>query len=154
MPGREAHVGERRARLPRALRRRRAPGRARTPLIGSACSGLVPQVTIGSMRGGVERHLAVEARAGVGRERTPVRKRRVPLRALRRERPAGEVGNVVSSGATMPARAPASIDMLQTVSRSSIDTRAIAGAGILDDVADRAGGADLRDDREDHVLGA
>ena len=34
--------------------------------------------------------------------------------------------NVVSSGAIMPARAPASIDMLQTVMRSSIDSAAIA----------------------------
>ena len=35
--------------------------------------------------------------------------------------------NVVSSGAIMPARAPASIDMLQTVMRSSIDSASIAG---------------------------
>ena len=60
----------------------------------------------------------------------------------------------MSSGATMPARAPASIDMLQTVSRSSMRHRADRRPGVLDDVADRAAGADLRDDREDHVLGA
>ena len=50
-------------------------------------------------------------------QRPPVRRAPRPRRALRREA-AGRRGsaNVVSSGATMPARAPASIDMLQTVS--------------------------------------
>ncbi len=61
---------------------------------------------------------------------------------------------MVSSGAIRPARAPASIDMLQTVMRPSIDSARIAVAGVLDDVAGAAGGADLADDRQDHVLGA
>jgi len=34
--------------------------------------------------------------------------------------------NVVSSGSIMPARAPASIDMLQTVMRPSIESARIA----------------------------
>ena len=60
---------------------------------------------------------------------------------------------MVSSGAIRPARAPASIDMLQTVMRPAIDRPRITLAGILDHVAGAAGGADLADDREDHVLG-
>ena len=43
--------------------------------------------------------------------------------------------NVVSSGAIMPARAPASIDMLQTVMRAFHVERADRRAGVLDDVA-------------------
>ena len=59
----------------------------------------------------------------------------------------------MSSGAIMPARAPASIDMLQTVMRPSIDSAADRVAAVLDDVALAAAGADLRDDGEDEVLG-
>ena len=47
----------------------------------------------------------------------------------------------------MPARAPPSIDMLQTVMRPSIDSARIASPAIFDDVAGAAGGADLADDR-------
>ena len=61
---------------------------------------------------------------------------------------------MVSSGAIIPARPPASMDMLQTVMRASIGSARIAGAGVLDDVADGAGRADAADDGEDQVLGA
>jgi hypothetical protein len=54
----------------------------------------------------------------------------------------------------MPARAPASIDMLQMVIRSSMSSARMALAHVLDDVAGRAADADLRDEREDDVLGA
>ena len=53
----------------------------------------------------------------------------------------------------MPARAPASIDMLQTVMRSSMSSAAMVVAAVLDDVAGAAGDADPADDREDQVLG-
>ena len=53
----------------------------------------------------------------------------------------------------MPARAPPSIDMLQTVMRPSIDRALMAVTAIFDDVASAAGGADLTDDGENDVLG-
>ena len=53
----------------------------------------------------------------------------------------------------MPARAPASMLMLQTVMRPSIDRRSDGVARVLDDVARRAGRADLADDGEDDVFG-
>ena len=53
----------------------------------------------------------------------------------------------------MPARAPASIDMLQTVIRSSMLKRADRLAGVLDAVAGAAVGGDLADQVEDQVLG-
>ena len=60
---------------------------------------------------------------------------------------------MVSSGAIMPARPPASIDMLQTVSRPSMREAADGGAGIFDGMPDGPRGADLGDDGEDDVLG-
>ena len=54
----------------------------------------------------------------------------------------------------MPARAPASIAMLQTVMRPSMRSARIGGAGELDRVAGAAGGADLADDRQHDVLRA
>ena len=53
----------------------------------------------------------------------------------------------------MPQRAPASIDILHSVSRPSIDSARIARAGKFDGVAGRAVGADMGDDREHDVLG-
>ena len=53
----------------------------------------------------------------------------------------------------MPARAPPSIDMLQTVMRPSIDSARIASPAYSMSVAGAAGGADLADDGEDDVLG-
>ena len=52
----------------------------------------------------------------------------------------------------MPARAPASMDMLQMVMRSSIDSASMARAAILEHVPGAAGDADLADDGEDQVL--
>ena len=153
--GRQPHVGERalQARAPRGIGRRRA-GSGTRAVIGRASSGLVPQVTVGASARRVERHLAVERRAGIGGQRPPVGERLAPQCApwARRAGPS-RYAYVVSSGATMPARAPASIDMLQTVMRSSIDIAAMAAARVLDHVAGAAAGADRRDDREDHVLG-
>ena len=53
----------------------------------------------------------------------------------------------------MPARAPASIDMLQTVMRSSIDSALDPGAAVLDHVAGTAIDPDPADDGEHQVLG-
>ena len=53
----------------------------------------------------------------------------------------------------MPARAPASIDMLQTVMRSSIEKLRITRAGVFDHVAGAAVGADLADQIQNDVLG-
>ena len=59
---------------------------------------------------------------------------------------------MVSSGAISPARAPASIDMLQIVIRAFHRQRADRRAAVLDDVAGAAADADPADDREDDVL--
>ena len=55
-----------------------------------------------------------------------LRHRFVPGRTLWRMRAAARYSNVVSSGAIIPARAPASIDMLQTVIRPSMSSARIA----------------------------
>ena len=60
---------------------------------------------------------------------------------------------MVSSGAIMPARAPASMDMLQTVMRSSIDERAMAAPRYSSTWPVPPDDADLADDGEDQVLG-
>ena len=52
----------------------------------------------------------------------------------------------------MPTRLPASIDMLQSVMRASIESVGDRRARIFDGVADAAIGADPRDQREDDVL--
>ncbi len=52
-----------------------------------------------------------------------------------------------------PALAPASIDMLQTVMRPSIESASDGRAAVLDDVADAAAGADAAEDGQDDVLG-
>ena len=71
----------------------------------------------------VERHLAIEAahrrRMRSARQSRTARSHAAPCGA--NGRPA-RYANVVSSGAIMPARAPASIDMLHSVKRPSIDS--------------------------------
>ena len=59
---------------------------------------------------------------------------------------------MVSSGAIMPARAPHSMLMLQTVMRPSMDMLLEHRAAVLDHVALAAAGAGLGDDGEDDVL--
>ena len=53
----------------------------------------------------------------------------------------------------MPARPPASIVMLQTVIRPSIDSASIAGPAYSTTWPTAPGDADLADRREDQVLG-
>jgi hypothetical protein len=59
---------------------------------------------------------------------------------------------VVSSAATKPTRAPASMAMLHTVMRPSIDRPRIALPAEFDGVAVAAGGADAADDGQHHIL--
>ena len=75
----------------------------------------------------VEEDLGVVDGALVAGKRAPVGDGILPVLALA-ARAAGpsRYAKVVSSGATMPARAPASIDMLQIVMRPSIERARIA----------------------------
>ena len=81
------------------------------------------------------------------------------LNSLFEEVPFGASGRplmyaiVLSSGATMPARAPPSIDMLQRVIRPSMLSASNGGAGIFDDIAGSSGRADLPNDRKNNILG-
>ena len=152
----ERHVAAARApiasRLPGVLSRARdrARGRRSTTTI----SGDVPQVTCGRTSRGVELDDRVPVRVGVGVQRAPV-----ALRACSHSRPVGRERAALarrrSSSRRLPispARAPASIAMLQTVMRPSMLSARIARAGELDRVAGAAGGADLADDRQHDVL--
>ena len=58
----------------------------------------------------------------------------------------------MSSGAIIPARAPASMDMLQMVSRPSIESPDRL-ARVLEHVPDAPVDADPADRAQDHVLG-
>ena len=89
--------------------------------------GFVPQVTCGTSSLTSIDDVLVVRRARVGGERAPVLDRALPRLALRRVLLApSRYANVVSSGAIIPARAPHSIDMLQTVMRCSIESARIA----------------------------
>ena len=123
----EAHVCSARS-IGGALQRRPALGGVGHAAVDRQrpSRGLVPQVTCGAIVAGVERDLAVELRAGVGGQRAPVGQRLLPRRALGRERPALDVGEGGVVRRDRPARAPASIAMLQTVMRPSIDSARMA----------------------------
>ena len=135
-------------------RRRRRPGSGTTPVIGTTSSGLVPQVTIGGRCGGVEPDLAVEVRALVGAAACASSATRlVPGAALRRHRAALEIGEgrLVRRD---QAGAGAAFDRHVADRHAAFHReRADGVAGIFDDVAGAAGGADLADDGEDDVLG-
>ncbi len=95
---------------------------------GATIPGFVPQVTCGFSSADVDRDASIELRTRIGAQR------RASRRAQRSQAaPPGAAGrpsryaNVTSSGAIIPARAPASIDMLQTVMRPSIESASIAG---------------------------
>ncbi len=88
--------------------------------------GLVPQVIIGSISPAstwISRSKAAPSSLGSARQRARAASQAAPFGA--KGRPA-RYSKLLSSGATRPARAPASIDMLQTVIRSSIDSARIA----------------------------
>ena len=78
----------------------------------------------GSERGGVEEHFLVESRIVVGDERAPVLERALPRRARRRVLAGLRRTRTLCRPARPYPRAPASIDMLQTVMRPSIESAA------------------------------
>ena len=122
--------------------------------MGMPMPGLVPYVIIGVEPRGVERHRGVVARAVVGAQRPPPRDGRVPARALRRELAPLEPVEGASSGAIMPgARARLDGHVAEGHPLLHVERRD-RRAAVLEDVAGRAADADLRDEREDHVLGA
>ena len=97
-------------------------GSGTRPLIGSASSGLLPQVTIGSSSdasSATSRSNAAPSSVRSACHSRMARSQSAPRGAW--GRPA-RYANVVSSGAIIPERAPASIDMLHRVSRPSIDS--------------------------------
>ena len=91
------------------------------------CAGLVPHVTYGAQRRRVDDDLLVERRVGVGGERRASRRGPPPSRrpSVRTAGPRG-TRRSCRRARSSPARAPASIDMLQTVMRPSIERARIA----------------------------
>ena len=96
----------------------------------------------------------VERRARIAlRESRQRATARVPVRALRaRAACPSRYANVVSSGAIMPARAPASMDMLQIGHALVHRERADGRAAVFEHMARAAGYAHLADDGEDQIL--
>mmetsp|Transcript_63960 Transcript_63960/g.169298 ORF Transcript_63960/g.169298 Transcript_63960/m.169298 type:complete len:255 (-) Transcript_63960:499-1263(-) len=98
-----------------------AAGSGTTPVMGTTSSGLVPQVTVGGISwASMRSSLSYAARASdlsdlqyatADSQSLPLGARGRPLR----------YSKVVSSGAMMPARAPASMVMLQMDIRASMD---------------------------------
>ena len=122
------------------------------PVIATTSSGEVPQVTIGGRLRAVEPDLAVEMRAVVGRQRLPIGARHVPGLALRRARPVLDIGEGGLVGRDH-AGAGAALDRHVADGHAPFHReRADHLAGIFDDMTGAAGGADLADDGEDHVL--
>ena len=117
--------------LQRGAGRRRPPacaGSGTAPVIGIAWAGFVPQVIDRLERGGVDRDTSRSKRApaslGSARQRATACSQASPRGAFGRPE---RYWNVVSSGAIMPARAPISMDMLETVMRASIVRARMAG---------------------------
>ncbi len=85
------------------------------------CAGFVPHVTVGRIAAAsstISRSNVASGSVTSDRQSSSARSHSAPFGANSRP---SRYANVVSSGATIPARAPASIDMLQMVIRPSID---------------------------------
>ena len=129
VPGLEAHVAQ------RALGRLAVAGAVEVVGRGHAVGDADDHAGVGAPgdlrrdRRDVDDDLAVEARAVVAAQVAPALDRPLELRARRRARALvrSNQSKVTSSGATMPARPPPSIVMLQTVMRPSIESASIAG---------------------------
>ena len=98
-------------------------------MISTVIAGVVPQVTCGTSD---EASIRTCWSNAAGSSVLSVRQllmaslSTLPLGAKGRS-PLAMYSNVVSSGAIIPARAPPSIDMLQTVIRPSIESAVMAG---------------------------
>ena len=154
-PGLQAHVGQGFfQRGPLAGIAAHVAGSGMRPLIGMPMPGLVPKVIIGS-RSAASRLTRAVIHARPRRWAAACQSARLlprPRLAARTGRPA-RYSKVVSSGAIIPARAPASIDILQTVMRSSM-SGADGCAGVFEHVPGAAAHADLGDQRQDDIFGA
>ena len=130
-----------------------ATGSGTTPSIGEESSGLVPHVTIGARRRGVERQARDRTLAsGIGWQRRPIGQRLVPIGAVRRISSAGEklIGGVVGRD---HADAGAGLDRHVADRQPAFHRHgADGGAGIFHRIAGRAADPDVADDRQDHVL--
>ena len=101
----------------------------------------------------VDRHLDVEHRVGVARQRAPVGDGLVPLRALGRIGPALQELEGLLVGRDH-ADLGAELDREIAHREPAFDLHVADGAaGIFDGIARAAGGADLADQMQDHVLG-
>ena len=101
-------------------------GSGTRPVTGTTISGFVPQVTCGaSSATSIVNSLSYVASGSDAsvRQSSSACSHAAPVGAAGRP---SRYANVVSSGAIIPARAPASIDMLQIVIRFSIDRPRIA----------------------------
>ena len=116
-------------------------------------AGLVPHVTYGLQRRGVDGDLLVEGRVVVGGERAPVVDRGVPVGALGREGAAFEIRERRVVGGDQPGARPGLdrhvADRHAALHRERTDRL----AAVFDDRSDPAAGADPLDDREHDVLG-
>ena len=113
------------ARSPGSLERGGVGHRARRP--GPPCRGSCPTSPAARARRTSTTTCVSNSASGVGRERAPVIDGRAPTRR-RSARTRGPRGRRTSSrpARSCPARAPHSIDMLQTVIRCSIESARIA----------------------------
>ncbi len=103
---------------------------------------------------GIDRDRVVEARAGIGGERAPIRDRRIPVRALRRHRTAFEPveHHIVGRDET---GARARLDAHVADGEPALDAHLLEhAAAVFDDMAGAAGRAERADDVQDEVLGS
>ena len=143
----------------RACRRsaRRSRGRAPEPVTGTTSSGLVPQVTWGTISpGGHGRPPCRSAAPGSEGRVAPVGLRLLPGAAALGD-DLGLPWSIVEGGlrrarSGRPARPPRPTCCRPSCG-ASMESSANRLAGVLDDVAGAAGRADLADDRQDQVLG-
>ena len=100
----------------------------------------------------VDRHLAIEARAGVGRERPPIGERRVPIASLRRPGATGEIGERRRIRRDKPG-ARAHLDRHVADRQPLLDGQGFdRRAGVFDQQAGAAADAEPGDDRQDEIL--
>ena len=155
MPGVQVHVGQRALAPPAARPAVPQRGRVGHHVVDGHRLGRVGAPGDGGpQRAASIADLVVELGAVVGGQSCASRPAPAPSpRRLGRAVRPSRYAKVVSSGAIIPARAPPSMDMLQTVIRPSIDSARMAVAAVLDDRADAAADAERPDDAEHQVLG-